>query len=54
MDEDEDEEEELEDNAFRGQDVDIGGDVATGADDMHAEGKEDLWSEECGGQDVEM
>jgi hypothetical protein len=39
VDEDEDEEEGLEDNAFRGQDVDIGGDVAFGADICMPRGK---------------
>ena len=68
VDEDEEEEEELEDNPFRGQDVDIGGDDALWEDGMDeneegdsamednvdAEGEEDLWSEEGGGQDIEM
>jgi len=68
VDGDEEEEEELEDNPFRGQDVDISGDVAfgeegmnedegsnsIGEDNMDAEGEEDLWSEEGGRQDIEM
>jgi hypothetical protein len=67
LDEDEEEEEELEDNPFRGQDGNIGGDDAIGEDDMDddeegpigeddmdAEGEQDLWSEEGGGQDIEI
>lgn len=68
VDDDEEEEEELEDNPFRGQDVDIGEDDAIGGEDMDdneedhpigeddvdAEGEEDLWSEEGGGQDIVM
>jgi hypothetical protein len=53
VDEDEEEEEELEDRPFRGQHVDMSGDGAIGEDGMDAEGEEDLWSEEGGGQDVE-
>jgi hypothetical protein len=68
VDGDEEEEEELEDNPFRGQDVDIGGGDAFGEegmdedevgdsireDDVDAEGEEDFWSKEGGGQDIEM